>query len=95
MRPIFHFKPERIRAHIAICYAAFAILRYTEYQIAITQKVSLKDLVSELVAVQISQLIDRKTQERYILPCRMSQTAIKIYRAFRIQRLINPMKIVK
>ncbi|NDH09794.1 MAG: IS1634 family transposase [Gammaproteobacteria bacterium] len=28
MRPIFHFKTERIHAHIAICYMAFSVLRH-------------------------------------------------------------------
>jgi transposase len=26
MRPIFHFKPERIEAHVSICYVAYALL---------------------------------------------------------------------
>jgi transposase len=34
MRPIFHFKPRRIRAHILLCYVAFAVARYTQRQIA-------------------------------------------------------------
>jgi transposase len=33
MRPIYHFKPDRIKAHILICYLAFALSRYAQFQI--------------------------------------------------------------
>jgi transposase len=33
MRPIYHFKPERIKAHVAICYITFALMRQLEYRV--------------------------------------------------------------
>lgn len=29
MRPIYHWRPERIRTHILICYLAFVVSRFT------------------------------------------------------------------
>lgn len=31
IRPVFHYKPQRIRAHLAICYMALALVRTTEF----------------------------------------------------------------
>ena len=59
MRPIYHFKPERIKAHIALCFMAFSVLRHMEYRIKLTQKISLESMLDELMHVQASRL--RKT----------------------------------
>lgn len=51
MRPIFHFKTERIHAHIAICYMAFAVLRHMEYIVNLTQKISPQFMLEESMEV--------------------------------------------
>lgn len=84
MRPIFHFKTERIHTHIAICYMAFSVLRHMEYAIALTQKVSPQTIIEELMDVQSSILKDIITGKQYCMPGRFSQTASKIYKAFNI-----------
>ncbi len=33
IRPIFHWKPSRIRAHLAICYLAFVCVQQLEYRL--------------------------------------------------------------
>lgn len=86
MRPIFHFKPERIHAHIAICYMAFTILRYIEYIVNLTKKISPQFIIEELMEVQSSILKDISTGKMYLMPGRFSQTASKIYKAFSITR---------
>lgn len=84
MRPIFHFKTERIHAHIAICYMAFAVLRHIEYAVALTQKISPQVIIEELMEVQASILRDTVTGKLYRMPSRFSHTASKIYKAFNI-----------
>ncbi len=37
VRPMFHFKPERIQAHIGLCFLAFALLRQTQQSIRLAQ----------------------------------------------------------
>jgi transposase len=95
IRPIFHFKPERIEAHIAISYLAFAVLRHAEYQAHLTQQISPEELVQELLTVQSSILIDTETKQHYRLPSHMSHQATKIYRAFQLKRDNAPTKIIK
>ena len=86
MRPIFHFKPERIKAHIAICYMAFSTLRHMEHIALLTQKVSPQTILSELMGVQASYYADTSTGREYRVPGTFSHAASKIYRALRIER---------
>ena len=87
MRPIYHFKDWRIKAHIAICYMAFALMRHLEYRIKITQrKLSPQEILSALNSVQASILIHKKTGDRYRLPSSLKAEARMIYQAFGMKR---------
>lgn len=86
MRPIYHFKQTRIEAHIAICYMAFSMLRHIEYRVALIGKISVNDIIEELMNVQASIVIHKKTHDKYRIPSRMSHAASAIYKAMNIQR---------
>lgn len=90
MRPIYHFKPHRIKAHIAICYLAFALARHLQYRVALTQlPLSFDKIREDLLSVQASILTHKKTNDRYRLPSKFSQSASKIYRALGIKRSLD------
>lgn len=89
MRPIFHWKPERIHAHIAICYMTFSVLRHLQYRVNLTQKISIPVILDELMNVQASIHIHKKTKDKYRLPGYFSNNARKIYKAFGIQRSLD------
>lgn len=89
MRPIYHFKPERIEAHIAICYMAFAMLRHIEYRVALCKKISINDIIEELLNVQSSIYIHKKTHDKYRMPGKMSHLASAIYKSMNIQRSLD------
>ena len=87
MRPIYHFKDWRIKAHIAICYMSFALMRHLEYRIKIAQsKLSPQEILSALNSVQASILIHKKTGDRYRLPSSLKREARMIYQTFGIKR---------
>ena len=86
MRPIYHFKPERIKAHIALCFMAFSVLRHMEYHVKLTQKLSLEVMLDELMYVQASFYRHTPTNKLYRMPGKFSQSAAKIYKAFQLQR---------
>lgn len=86
MRPIYHFKPERIKAHMALCFMAFSVLRNMEYQIKLTQKISLDVMLDELAHVQASFYRHIPTGKLYRMPGKFTHNASKIYKAFQIQR---------
>lgn len=95
MRPIYHWSPKRIKAHIAICYMSFALLKQIEYRAAITQKISPISIVDNLLSVQASILRHKKTGDLYRLPGSMTNDAAKLYKAFGIKRSIDAQIYIK
>jgi transposase len=94
MRPIYHFKPERIRAHIAICYMAFAVVRQLEYRVKLVKKLSIASIVEELNSVQSSIYVHKVTGDKYRVPGSFSNEARKIYEAINLERCIDAHPIV-
>jgi len=90
MRPIFHWTTPRIQAHIAICYMAFTLLKQIEYKVALTQKISVDNIVQALLSVQASILKSTKTGDLYRLPSSMKHETAKIYKTFNIKRSQTP-----
>jgi transposase len=89
IRPIFHWKPNRIHAHIAMCYMSFAILRHIQYRVELSQKVSPEIIMEELMLVQASIYRDKKAGGLYRIPGKFTNTARKIYKAFGISRSLD------
>lgn len=93
MRPIYHFSPKRIKAHILICYIAFALSRYAQFQIcAFTEGFSIEKIRDELLHVQATIIENELTGKLYKLPSNMSKEAKKIYQSFAISRNRYPKK---
>jgi hypothetical protein len=91
MRPIYHWTPQRIEAHVAICYLAFALLRHAHHRIRIRQGVLSVDTIrNELLRVQASVVRDKKGGGRYRIPACMTTEQKSIYRAFDIVRSATP-----
>lgn len=86
MRPIYHWKPERIRAHILICFMAYVMLNTTK-QILEKHSIhlSVAELRKEVSKRQASIIRDKRTQRRYFVPGSYTETQKQIYRAFKIQ----------
>lgn len=86
MRPIFHWTTKRIEAHIGMCYMSFAVLKQIEYKVALTQKISVTNIVELLMGVQSSILRHTTTGDLYRLPSNMKNEARKIYKTFNLKR---------
>ena len=91
MRPIYHWSTRRIRAHVSLCFAAYAVLRHTQYQIK-SKGLSLGvDVIrAEINSVQSSIVVDAITGKRYGIPSAMSHLAKQIYAAFSKMRDNKP-----
>jgi transposase len=89
MRPIFHWKPQRIHSHIAICYMTFSVLRHLQYRVNLTQKISIDNILDELMNVQASIHIHKRTKDRYRVPGFFTNDAKKIYKAFGLERSLD------
>lgn len=96
VRPVFHWIPNRIRAHFAICFTAYALVKHLEYRIRLQyKKISPEQIRQLLIRVQTSILFDTKKKIRYGLPSRIPLEAKKIYQALRVDRNITPYIIQK
>lgn len=94
MRPIFHFKPERIEAHVCICFLAYALLRHAQLRVRLRQSsMSVEQIRDELLRVQASIVRDTRRGGLYRLPSRFTEPAKAIYRAFDLDRPLAPSPI--
>lgn len=96
VRPVFHWKPRRIKAHIGICFTAYALTKHLEYRVKLQyKKLSIEKIRYALMKVQTSILFDKVKRIRYGLPSRMGKDARKIYNILDIKRSITPYIIEK
>ena len=72
VRPIFHWTERRVRAHIAICFLAFALLRIFRWRHGRkhpeTPLLSEDRILDELTHVEASVVLDAGSHKRYLLP---------------------------
>lgn len=81
-RPIYHWTPKRVRAHVAICYMAFACVTHLRYRIALQKRLLSVDAIrNALMHAQVSWVKDIHTGQRYAIPSGASPDAVAIYRA--------------
>jgi transposase len=81
IRPIYHWTPHRIKAHIAIAFMTFVCVRYLEYRVAVqSQKLSPQVIRNALMDVQASFIKDTATGKTYLLPSKIGTEAKEIYR---------------
>jgi transposase len=96
IRPVFPWNPDRIRAHIAICFVAFSLIRFLQYHInqELEERFSALRISMELNSVQQSILHDvNKKHNKYVIPSKSSDNVLKIYRAMKMHRNVVPYKL--
>lgn len=80
VRPIYHWTPDRIKAHLAISFVAFSLVRLLSIRVKLQyKKLSPAIIRNTLLHVQRSILVHQKTGERYCVPSDVSPDAEKIY----------------
>jgi len=96
MRPVFHWTPDRVKAHIAVCFVAFSLVRFLQHQIKqeTGEKFSAARISTELSSVQQSILYDvYKSSNKYVIPSKSSDNVNKIYKAMKLHRSVVPYKL--
>ena len=88
MRPIYHWKPRRVHAHILICFLA--------YSLSFTMRKHLNDaglnwsierIRDTLQRDQYSIVEDQKTGHRYRIPSKWTKPLQQLYEAFGLKRV--------
>jgi transposase len=94
VRPVYHWTPDRIKAHLAISFIAFACIRHLEYRVALQyKKMSPEAIRTALIHVQSSILVNAN-KEKYVLPSQVSQDARKIYQVMGLNCSQTPYRLV-
>jgi len=84
-----------IHAHIAICFVAFALIRFMQHLIKkkTQENFSAERITEELYRIQESILRDKSNGNRYVVPSKPSPYAIKIYEVMNKERSVVPFKL--
>ena len=91
VRPVFHWTKERIQAHVAICFTAYALVRHLQYRVRLQyQNLSIETIRQHLIRVQTSILYHLKKKIRFALPSRISQEAKRIYQIMKVSHSLTP-----
>jgi len=94
IRPIYHWTPRRIKAHIAICFMALCCARHLGYRIAIEKgAMSTERIRQALNSVQLSILEDIGSKNLYGIPSVIKQDAKIIYDAMSLRHSSVPFQI--
>lgn len=80
IRPIYHWTPKRVKAHIAISFMALVCVRHLEYRVKRQyKKLSPEVIKNELLHSQCSILQDITTNKKYCIPSKTTRELKKIY----------------
>jgi transposase len=91
IRPIYHWKPSRVKAHLAISFMAYALVRYLEYRVRLQyKKLSPEKIRQILLSVQTSILYDTTTDKKFAMPSKVSDYAKKIYKIMDVSIITKP-----
>ncbi len=81
IRPVYHWAPRRIQAHIALCYMAFCCLQHLRKRLQMLgHPMSPARIRRELDRLQISILKRKGTSEQYAMPSPATTDAKRILR---------------
>jgi len=94
-RPIFHWTADRIHAHIAICFVSFSLIRFLQHRIRekTGEYLSAERIREELYRIQESILIDITDNNKYVVPSKPSQEAMKMYDVMNKKRVVVPFRL--
>lgn len=94
MRPIFHWSPKRIKAHILICFMAFTLVKSAIFRLnRFGNKISCEKLRESLSEVEASIVRDNRSKRRFVIPAETKESHRLIYRCFGLKRDDKPYAI--
>mgnify|MGYP003434338514 FL=1 len=91
IRPVYHWKPSRVKAHLAISFAALFLVRHLEYRVKVQyKKLSPKKIKELLLSVQHSTLVDKTRKIKYAIPSKTNVDINKLYRIMGLKKHTTP-----
>ena len=91
IRPVYHWKPSRVKAHLAISFAALFLVRHLEYRVKVQyKKLSPKKIKELLLSVQHSIVVDKTRKIKYAIPSKTNVDINKLYRIMGLKKHTTP-----
>ena len=91
IRPVYHWKPSRVKAHLAISFAALFLVRHLEYRVKVQyKKLSPKKIKELLLSVQHSTLVDKTRKIKYAIPSKTNVDINKLHRIMGLKKHTTP-----
>jgi transposase len=96
IRPIYHWKPSRVRAHLAISFASYMLTRYLEHRVRVQfKKLSPKKIKNLLLGVQTSIVVSKEKKIKYAIPSNIKVETKRIYTLMGVKTKTTPYIIEK
>ena len=94
VRPIYHWTPRRIQAHVAIAFMSLLCVRHLQYRMTLQARpVSPEAIRNALVHVQHSVLAHQQTHRRYVIPSAISETGRQLYKIMGLTHSTTPYEL--
>ena len=94
VRPIYHHKESRVKAHLAISFMAYTLVRHLEHRVRLQyKKLSPQRIRTALLGVQESILYDTKHDKKFGLPSSTTVDAEKIYKLMGVKLNKTPYRM--
>jgi len=91
IRPIYHWKPSRVKAHLAISFMAYTLVRHLEHRVRLQYvKLSPQKIRQILLSIQVSILYDTQKNKKFAMPSKISNDAKKIYKLMNVPIRLKP-----
>ena len=88
IRPVYHWSPERVKAHFAICYMAFALMRIMRFKLMVSDVHLSDDMVHRAIDTSKSTVIKTNNKE-VTIGTSLNNDAMLIYKILRIKKPIT------
>jgi transposase len=91
IRPVYHWKPSRVKAHLAISFAALFLVRHLEHRVRLQYKKLSPEVIRKLLLnVQKSIVYDKSKKIKYVIPSKIKIDTKKIYNLMDISYSLTP-----
>jgi transposase len=91
IRPVYHWKPSRVKAHIAISFTTLLITRHLEHRVRLQyKKLSPRVIRDLLLNIQTSIVYDKTKKIKYAIPSKIKLDTKKIYKLMDISYSTTP-----
>jgi transposase len=96
IRPIFHWSPKRIYAHIAISYIAYCCYKVVEFKVnkKTSDKISHRTIKELLEEAELIVYEDRQTGEKFTMPTPTSEKVHLIYESLNMHFTNTPCRYI-